>query len=84
MEKCERLGLEQKNIIAMQGPFSRELNTALYQHFGTILMITKENGSAGSVDEKAEAALDMGIEVIVIQRPDITYGNSFSTFDKVI
>lgn len=84
MEKCEQLGLEQKNIVAMQGPFSRELNEALYKHYGTTLMITKESGQVGAVDEKAQAALDMGIEVVIIGRPKIAYGDSFSTFAGVL
>ena len=31
MEKCAELGVEQKNIVAIQGPFSKELNKALIQ-----------------------------------------------------
>ncbi|KIL38648.1 precorrin-6x reductase [Gordoniibacillus kamchatkensis] len=74
MVKCEELGVEQRNIVAMQGPFSKELNQALYRHYGVTLMITKESGKEGAVDEKVAAALDMGIEVIMIGRPDIDYG----------
>jgi precorrin-6A/cobalt-precorrin-6A reductase len=84
MVKCDELGIEQKNIVAMQGPFSREMNEALYRHFGTTLMITKESGDVGAVDEKVQAALQMGIEVIVIGRPKIEYGTSFSTVDGVL
>ncbi len=84
MEKCVELGLEQKNIIAMQGPFSRALNEALYRHYGTTLMITKESGGPGAVDEKVEAALAMGIEVIVIGRPQLDFGTSFSTVEDVL
>ena len=29
MEKCEELGLPQKNIVAIQGPFTKEFNKAL-------------------------------------------------------
>lgn len=83
MEKCAALGVEQKNIIAMQGPFSRELNEALYKQFDTTLMITKESGKAGSVDEKITAALDLGIEVVLITRPKIQYDNAFDTFEAV-
>jgi len=84
MDKCARLGVAQQNIIAMQGPFSRELNIAFYQHYKTTLMITKESGSAGAVDEKLRAALDLGIEVIVIGRPKLACGNSFSSVDGVL
>ncbi|USG64535.1 precorrin-6A reductase [Brevibacillus ruminantium] len=84
MEKCEELGIEQKNIVAMQGPFSKELNKALYDHYGVTLMITKESGKVGAFDEKVEAALEMGIETIVIARPKIDYGTKFSDFAGVI
>ncbi len=84
MEKCAQLGVEQQNIIAMQGPFSRELNEALYRHYGTTLMITKESGGPGAVDEKVEAALSMGIQVVVIGRPKLDYGTSFSSVDAVL
>ena len=47
MEKCAELGIEQKNIVAMQGPFSKELNKALYKQYGVTLMITKESGKVG-------------------------------------
>jgi precorrin-6A/cobalt-precorrin-6A reductase len=84
MEKCEELGIEQKYIVAMQGPFSKELNKALYQQYNVTLMITKESGKVGAVDEKLEAALELGIETIVIGRPEIAYGTVFSDFGSVI
>ncbi|UFJ41474.1 precorrin-6A reductase [Brevibacillus humidisoli] len=84
MQKCEELGLEQKNIVAMQGPFSRELNKALYDHYKVTLMITKESGKVGAFDEKVEAALEMGIETIVIARPKVRYGTKCSDFDSVL
>jgi len=84
MQKCEELGIEQKNIVAMQGPFSKELNQALYDHYRVTLMITKESGKAGAFDEKVEAALEMGIETIIIARPPIAYGTAFSDFDGVL
>jgi precorrin-6A/cobalt-precorrin-6A reductase len=84
MEKCEELGIEQKNIVAMQGPFSKELNKALYDHYKVTLMITKESGKVGAVDEKLEAALEMGIPSIVIGRPELEYGTLYSDFQGVI
>ncbi|MBB6443935.1 precorrin-6A reductase [Bacillus benzoevorans] len=84
LEKCAALGIEQKNIVAMQGPFSKELNKALYIHYGVTLMITKESGKAGSVDEKIDAALECGIETILIARPAIQYQNLYRSFAGVL
>lgn len=84
MQKCEQLGFPQKNIVAMQGPFTKELNTALFKHFGVTLMITKESGKVGAVDEKVEAAKELGIETIVITRPNIQFGNEFHKMEEVV
>ncbi|MCF6095269.1 precorrin-6A reductase [Microaerobacter geothermalis] len=84
MEKCERLGIEQKNIVAMQGPFSKELNKAIYDHYKVTMMITKESGKVGAIDEKVEAALEMGIDIVIIARPKLEYGTYYSDFDSVI
>lgn len=84
MEKCQQLGVEQKNIVAIQGPFSKELNKALFHNYGVTLMITKESGKVGSVDEKLEAALESGIETIMIARPQVNYVNVFSNFESLI
>lgn len=84
MEKCEALGVVQKNIVAMQGPFSKSLNKALYEHYGVTLMVTKESGKVGAVDEKITAAIEMGIEVIVIKRPNLFYDIVYSDFKDIL
>ncbi|MBT2658434.1 precorrin-6A reductase [Bacillus sp. ISL-18] len=84
MEKCEQLGLPQKNIVAIQGPFSKEFDKALYKQYGVTLMVTKESGKVGSVDEKVEAAKELGIEVILIGRPKLNYGIVYAHFVDVI
>ncbi|MEH7479744.1 precorrin-6A reductase [Neobacillus drentensis] len=84
MEKCEQLGLPQKNIVAIQGPFSKEFDKALYKQYGVTLMVTKESGKVGSVDEKVEAAKELGIEVILIGRPKLNYVTVYANFVDVI
>lgn len=84
MEKCEQLGFPQKDIVAIQGPFTREFDQALYKQYGVTVMITKESGKVGSVDEKVEAARELGIETIMIKRPKIKYENAYSSFLGVI
>ncbi|WP_394578498.1 precorrin-6A reductase [Cytobacillus firmus] len=83
MEKCQKLGVKQKDIIAIQGPFSESLNKALCEQYEVTLMITKESGKVGSVDEKMTAALDLGIPVILIKRPPLEYENFCTSFEEV-
>lgn len=84
MEKCTALGLPQKNIVAMQGPFTKEFDLALYRHYGVTTTVMKESGAIGAVAEKIEAAVSLGIETIVISRPPVNYPNQCETFDQVI
>lgn len=83
MEKCEQLGLPQKNIVAIQGPFTKAFDQALYEQYDVKCMITKASGERGSVDQKVEAAKELGIETIVIERPAINYKNRCSSFEEV-
>lgn len=65
IEKCLGLGLQPSQIIAMQGPFSKELNKAIFQHTCAEVVVTKESGDVGGVDAKVEAALELTIPLLV-------------------
>lgn len=70
IEACEAAGIPHRNIIAVQGPFSEELNKAVIRDYGTDVMITKDSGAAGGFPEKIRAAAECRIPVIVIMRPE--------------
>ena len=44
---CEAAGIPHRNIIAMQGPFSCQLNKALIEKFHIRYLVTKDGGAAG-------------------------------------
>lgn len=69
LAKCERLGIGGAHLIAMQGPFSVEMNRALLHQTKAGWLVTKESGSRGGFDEKIRAAQECGCRVIVIERP---------------
>ncbi|WIF94953.1 cobalt-precorrin-6A reductase [Caminicella sporogenes] len=73
LEKCEKLGFKPSNIIAMQGPFSKEMNIEMIKKYHIDIMVTKDSGKVGGTIEKFEAAYECGIDVVLIERPDI-YG----------
>ena len=76
VETCGRMGFYGKHLIAMQGPFSAELNLAMLNSVQAKWLVTKESGTAGGFPEKAEAAWRAGAGLIVIGRPAET-GLSF-------
>ena len=69
LKKCEALGIHGAHIIAMQGPFSVELNCALLRTVQAGWLVTKEAGKRGGFAEKMEAAKQCGVSVVVIRRP---------------
>lgn len=69
LEKCKDLGFEGKNVIAMQGPFSVEMNTLMLKESEAKWLVTKCSGSAGGYNEKCEAALTLGLNLVIIGRP---------------
>ncbi|MDA8233264.1 MAG: precorrin-6A reductase [Clostridia bacterium] len=84
IEKCLKLGLQPGQIIAMQGPFSKELNKAMFQQTGARVVVTKESGHVGGVDAKVEAALELAIPVVVIARPEEENQGLYKTVTKII
>ncbi|HUW64224.1 MAG TPA: precorrin-6A reductase [Spirochaetia bacterium] len=69
MERCLWLGLTPGDIVAMQGPFSKEMNIALLRHFRAEVMVTKEDGAPGGLGEKLAACLDLRCPLVVVRRP---------------
>jgi len=65
-------GYERKNIICMQGPFSTELNEAMWKHYHTRFVVTKDSGKTGGFDDKIEAVRRLGLTLIVIARHEET------------
>lgn len=70
LESCRAAGIPGHNIVAMQGPFSRELNEALMHQFSVRYMVTKDGGTVGGFAEKMQAAENCGVQTIVIKRPE--------------
>lgn len=69
IRRCRETGFAPERIIAMQGPFSRELNAALLRQFGCSWLLTKDTGAAGGLPEKLLGAMDAGARVLVVARP---------------
>ena len=76
VEESVKLGFEGDHLIAMQGPYSEEMNTALLHHVQADFLITKESGNAGGFEEKVRAAVKTGTTLVVVERPE-EEGESF-------
>ena len=72
VQESVKLGFEGSHLIAMQGPFSEEMNLALLHQTNAAYFVTKETGRAGGFEEKLEAAQKAGAVLVVIGRPKET------------
>lgn len=73
---CERLGLEGRQMICMQGPFSEEMNYLMMKEKQIRYLLTKESGVQGGFEEKLLAAERAGVKTVVIRRPQEENGYS--------
>ncbi|WP_413740994.1 precorrin-6A reductase [Sodalis sp. RH15] len=82
LAQCEALGLGVNQIVAMTGPFSAELNLALYRRYRPDVMITKESGREGGYIDKVRPCLEENIPCVVLRRPVMHWQDVISTPDE--
>ena len=75
---CREAGVQPSHILAMQGPFSEEMDTAMLRAVSAKWLVTKDGGEAGGFAAKVAAARKAGANVLVIGRPKQREGKSFS------
>ena len=67
LKLCLDENLEGKQIVAMQGPFSLQMNKTLLSEYGIQVLVTKESGKTGGFDEKILAAKECSVKCFVIK-----------------
>ena len=73
---CQEAGILPSHICAMQGPFSQDLNLALFKELHIRTMVTKDSGAAGGLMEKVRAALALDIDILLIRRPNSEHSDT--------
>jgi precorrin-6A/cobalt-precorrin-6A reductase len=70
---CRGLGLTPRDIIAMQGPFSLEMNRIMFKEYSAEVIVTKDGGDVGGTGAKLAAARALGIPLVLVNRPPQEY-----------
>ena len=84
LKKCVDAGVKIKDIIAMQGPISYELEKAFIHQFDAKAIITKDSGVEGGVLEKLNAARACGLKIIVIEKTKFEYDMEFNDPENLV
>jgi precorrin-6A/cobalt-precorrin-6A reductase len=84
LTKIVEAGIKLKDIIALQGPISYELEKAFIHQYNAKAILTKDSGIEGGVLEKLKAARECKIKLIVIEKPKFKYNLVFYNEEKLI
>ncbi len=70
LKLCKDSNVHMRDIVGILGPFSKELNKAMFSFYQPDYCLMKDSGEAGGTEEKISACKDLGIKTIVIRRGD--------------
>lgn len=76
-------GFTSDRLIALRPPISPELEKALLQKWQISLIVTKASGSSGGEDIKRKLAQGLGIKLITIARPKVSYPQQTNDLEEV-
>ena len=82
--ECEALGYKPSHIIAMQGPFTKEMNIAMMHALDIKYLTTKDSGDIGGVAEKISASAACGVKVLCVDRPRLNYPEMCATPEDLV
>lgn len=83
LDKLTAAGFIASQIDAIQGPFSAALNVELFKHAQAKVVVTKESGRQGGVQEKVSACEQLGLPCVIIRRPQIDYPQQVRNLDEL-
>jgi len=84
VQKCHDVGIHPRDIVAMQGPFSKEINRVLFKFYGADILLTRDSGLAGGTDTKISAALELGLEIVLVKKTKASTGFTVDTVNELL
>lgn len=84
LQKLIDSGIKIEDIIAIKGPFGKEINDGIIKEYKIKAIITKDSGIEGGMKEKIESALENNTKIIVINRSVVKYKRIYENIDDLI
>ncbi|MDH7480030.1 MAG: precorrin-6A reductase [Syntrophomonadaceae bacterium] len=84
IQRCQQLGFAPSQLIAAQGSFSVEFNRALFSEYRVTAVVAKDSGLNGGTEAKLEAARQLGIKFILVERPNLEYFEVFRSVEELV
>ncbi len=77
-------GFTPDRLIALRPPISPELERALWQQWRITTVVTKASGQAGGEAVKRAIAKELGVQLILLARPTVTYPAQTAIVEEAI
>lgn len=77
-------GFTPDRLIALRPPISADLERSLWQHWHISLVVTKASGTPGGEDVKRQVAAELGVKLLVIDRPPLAYPQQTSDIEAAV
>lgn len=84
IQAAEQAGFGCDRIIALRPPISLELEKALWEQWQISFVVTKASGQPGGEDIKRQVAQALGVTLIIIKRPSLTYPQQTSDLNIAV
>jgi precorrin-6A/cobalt-precorrin-6A reductase len=84
LEAAIAAGFTPDRLIALRPPIAAAVERALWAQWRISMVVTKASGVAGGEDVKQQVAIEMGVQLVVIERPTIDYPQQTSDLATVI
>lgn len=68
LEECVKNNVQMRDIVAILGPISKELNKSMFLEYKAKYVVMKDSGKEGGIYEKVEACKEIGVIPIIIGR----------------
>jgi precorrin-6A/cobalt-precorrin-6A reductase len=84
LQQALAAGFTPDRLLCLRPPFSQEFNRAVLRQYQAEVLVTKASGREGGAVEKVLAARDLGLEVVMIRRPEQADIPSVGTLDAAV
>lgn len=84
MDAAYSAGFTPERLICLRPPICADLEKALWQQWKISLIVTKASGTPGGEDTKRTVSADLGIPIVVIDRPVIEYPQQTSNLSTAL
>ncbi|MDY6940663.1 MAG: cobalt-precorrin-6A reductase [Cyanobacteriota bacterium] len=84
LETALAAGFTPDRLIALRPPVSAELEAALWRQWQITMVVAKASGKAGGEDVKRQVAAELGVKLVIIDRPVLSYPQQTSDIAEAV